>query len=400
MIRKMLAAVSLTALAACSTMSASDNPASDNSGNSTKAASKAVAAPDEPDGVIRAAPMPSAPLDAGKTLSRIVFASCAQQNEDQSIWDRIAGENADLVLYMGDNVYGDVRSNDPALPELKAAYMRLSMSEPFARVRAAAPMLTVWDDHDFGMNDAGGDYRYKEQSEKLFEYVWDVKDERATHPGVYGAWMVGEAGKRVQIIMLDTRYFRSPLKATDEVGARGKERWVPDDDAGKTMLGPDQWAWLEAELAKPADLRLLVSSIQLLSDGHGWEAWREFPLERERLYDAIDRAGAENLIVLSGDRHSAALYERDDVIGYPLFEATASSLNLPASKWREQSGETWVEQDPHRLGDMYYDVNYGLIDIDWANAALSVSILSATGEPVFEKTLSFAALRNKAQGAK
>ena len=94
--------------------------------------------PDGPEGVIRAIPMLSAPLDETKALTRIVFASCAQQREDQSIWDQIASENPDLTLYMGDNVYGDVRSDDPAMPELKAAYMRLAQSEPFARACAAA----------------------------------------------------------------------------------------------------------------------------------------------------------------------------------------------------------------------------------------------------------------------
>lgn len=360
------------ALAACATPDKAETP-------------RGVPA-DAPAGAIRAQPMASAPLDAGKPLSRIVFASCAQQNEDQSLWDKIADENADLLLFIGDNVYGDVRSNDAALPELKAAYMRLAMSAPFARVRAAAPMLTTWDDHDFGMNDAGGDYRFKTQSEALFEYVWDVKDARSERPGVYGAWIVGEPGRRVQIIMLDTRFFRSPLKATDEQGARGKERWLPDPDPAKTMLGEAQWAWLEDELKKPADLRLLVSSIQVMSEGHGWEAWREFPLEREKLYDVIDRTGARDVMILSGDRHSAALYERKDVVGYPLFEATSSSINLPAAKWRAESGETWVEPDPNRLGDMIFEANYGVIDIDWAAKTAALAIRGPNGETYLSAT--------------
>lgn len=365
MMKALFTVLSLAALSACAT---------------TDARGPFAGAPEAPDGAIKAAPMTSAMPDRSKALTRIVFASCAQQNEDQSIWNRIADENPDLVLYMGDNVYGDVRSNDPALPELKAAYMRLAMSEPFARVRAAAPLLTIWDDHDMGLNDGGGDYQYKDNAEKLFEYVWDVKDERAARPGVYGSWTIGKEGKRVQIIMLDTRYFRSPLKPTDEQNARGKERWVPDADPSKTMLGDAQWAWLEGELKKPAELRLLVSSIQVLSEGHGWEAWREFPLERQKLYDTIRRAGAERLIILSGDRHSAAFYQLDDAIDYPLFEATSSSLNLPASKWRAQSGDNWVEQDPNRLGDMFFDANYGRIDIDWADESIFVRVIGADGD--------------------
>lgn len=369
--------LSVAALAACS--------------SSHKPDAAIAIAPESPAGAIRARPMISAGLDLTRSPLRIIFASCAQQNEDQSIWDRIAGEKPDLVLYFGDNVYGDVRSNDKSLPELKAAYMRLADSEPFARVRAAAPVLTVWDDHDMGANDAGGDYPLKEQSEKLFEYVWNIDrdDPRANRPGVYGSWIVGKAGKRVQIIMLDTRYFRSPLKATDKMNEHGKERYVPDPDPAKTMLGAEQWAWLAEELKKPAELRLLVSSVQVLSEGHGWEAWRELPAEREKLYSLIKSTGAKNLVVLSGDRHSAALYRKSGVIGYSLFEATSSSLNLPSSKWRAESGETWVEVDPNRLGDMYFDANYGRIDIDWTGRKAAFSIRSKDGGEVLAETVSF-----------
>jgi len=347
------------------------------------------AAPEAASGAIRALPMPSARLDAARTLRRIVFASCAHQNEDQSLWTKIAAEKGDLVLFIGDNVYGDVRSNDPAMPELKAAYMRLAMSEPFARVRAGAPMLTIWDDHDYGLNDGGGDYRLKDKAEALFDYVWDVKDERARRPGAYGSWILGEEGRKVQIIMLDTRYFRSPLKPTDEFGARGKERYLPDADPAKTMLGEAQWRWLAEELKKPADLRLLVSSIQVMSEGHGWEGWRILPAERQKLYDVIRASGAKDLVILSGDRHSAALYERRDVIGYPLFEATSSSINLPAAKWRADSGETWVEQDPNRLGAMIYDANYGVIDIDWAAKTATFTIRGGAGETYLSAARSF-----------
>lgn len=338
--------------------------------------------PDGPEGVIRAIPMLSAPLDETKALTRIVFASCAQQNGDQSIWDRIASEQPDLTLYMGDNVYGDVRSNDPAMPELKAAYMRLAQSKPFARARAAAPMLTVWDDHDYGWNDGGGDYQYKEKAEALFDYVWAIPedDARRARPGVYGSWIIGEEGRRVQVIMLDTRYFRSPLKDSDERGAPGKERYVPDNDPSKTLLGDAQWRWLAEELQKPADLRLIVSSIQVIADGHGWEAWRLFPHERARLYKTITELGVNGVVFLSGDRHAAGLYKKEGVNDYPLFEATSSSLNLPASVWRAQSGETSMEPGPNRLGDMIYDANYGVLDIDWETRAVKLSIRGKDGE--------------------
>lgn len=334
-----------------------------------------------PDAPIRAAPMPSKAFDLSKPLSRIVFGSCVEENGDQAIWDRLTAEKPDLALLIGDNVYGDVRSNDPSLPELKAAYMRLSMSAPFARLRAAAPVLTTWDDHDYGLNDAGADFAFRAESEALFDYVWAVgaDDQRKEHAGVYGAWIAGPEGRRVQVILLDGRYHRSPLKPTDEFGAKGKERYLPDSDPAKTLLGADQWAWLAEQLEKPADVRLLVSSIQVFADGHGFEAWATLPAEQQKLYATLNAAKVDNLIILSGDRHLGGLYKRPGLIPAPALEATASSLNLPSSRWRAQSGDTYVEPDSNRVGDPVFEVNYGLIEIDWAKRTVDVSIRGETG---------------------
>ena len=340
-------------------------------------------------------PMSSAPLDENKTLSRIIFASCADQEEDQSIWNQIAAENADLMLFIGDNVYGDTDPDDPAQKELIEAYDMLARSEPFARARAASPLLTVWDDHDYGANDVGAAFEFKEVAEQIFEDAWALPgdDPRRSRPGVYGSWIIGEEEKKVQIILLDTRFFRSEFKPTDERGAYGKERYLPDPDPTKTMLGDVQWAWLEEELRKPADVRLLVSSVQVIADGHGWEAWKMLPTERDRLYALIKDTGAENLIMLSGDRHSASLYRKEGVANYPLFEATSSSLNLPVSRWRAESGETYIEPGPNRLGDMYMDENYGVIDIDWETETLDVTIRDGDGAVVLRELVEIETLR-------
>ena len=338
-------------------------------------------------------PMPSAQLDHNITLSRIIFASCARQDLDQSIWDRIALENPDLILFMGDNVYGDSNPSDPQQRELAEAYNLLARSKPFSRARAAAPLLTAWDDHDYGANDVGAAFEHKEVAEQIFEDAWALPedDPRRARPGVYGSWIIGEAGRQVQIILLDTRFFRSAFKPTDERGARGKERYLPDPDPTKTMLGDVQWAWLEEELKKPADLRLFVSSVQVIADGHGWEAWKMLPTERERLYTLFDKTGAENLMMLTGDRHSAGLYRRDDVIAYPLFEATSSSLNRPLTDMVAPD-DLFMEPGPNRLGDMYQKENYGVIDIDWVQQNLDVTIRDKNGAVVLRELVALESL--------
>ena len=94
------------------------------------------------------------------------------------------------------------------------------------------------------------------------------------------------------------------------------------------MLGAAQWAWLRAQLLQPAELRLIVSSVQVLAEGHGWEGWDNLPLERTRLLDLIDQTAAGGVIFVSGDRHVGALYQRPTGAAYALYEITASGINM------------------------------------------------------------------------
>lgn len=327
--------------------------------------------------------MPSAALDFSAPLTRIGFGSCLKEKDSMSIWDDIGAQDPDLFVFLGDNVYGDLYTDDPRfdnpdMPYMRASYRKLKDSQTFANFRQNTPMMFTWDDHDFGVNDGGADYPFKEKAESLFFEAWDIpaNDIRRTRPGIYTSEMIGPQDEKVQIILLDTRYFRGPLEETDEKNAPLKERYVPSNNAASTILGNTQWDWLRSELEKPADLRVLVSSIQVIADGHGWEAWRTLPLEREKLYGLLKETNADNTIIVSGDRHSGAFYERSDVTGSRLLEMTTSSLNAPVSLWRARSGETRIEPGPYRDGDPQFEVNYGLMDIDWKNRKATLQLIS------------------------
>lgn len=56
-------------------------------------------------------------------------------------------------------------------------------------------------------------------------------------PGTYYERSFGPEGQRVQVIMLDTRFFRSALTPTDQWNARGRERYIPSEDPKQDMLG-------------------------------------------------------------------------------------------------------------------------------------------------------------------
>jgi alkaline phosphatase D len=317
-----------------------------------------------------------------QTIERIALGSCADQRLAQPFWEPILASRPDLMILMGDNVYGDVTSAE--MRELKQAYADLGTQPGFQKLRASVPVLAIWDDHDYGVNDGGGDFAYRQQAAAIFRAFWQVPADspRGRRDGLYDAQIFGPPGKRVQVILLDTRSFRSPLKSNDAPGTPGRERYLPDPDPAKTMLGAAQWAWLEAQLKQPAELRLIVSSIQVLAEDHGWERWGNLPAERERLIALIDRTQANGVVFLSGDRHLGALYRRDRNTSYPLYEITSSSLNRPFLEAREH--------DRLQLSEIFRQENFGLVAIDWRARTLTLNLRDLAGAEMRSTSVEFA----------
>lgn len=289
----------------------------------------------------------------------------------QPIWDAVLAWRPELFVFMGDNVYGDFNSADATA--LKEAYAAARQIAGYDRLRETVPHLAVWDDHDYGANDAGAEFEHKAVSKALFLDFWKAPaaDMRRGREGIYDSRVVGPSGMQVQVILLDVRWFRSPLRITDQRGAPGKQRYLPDPDPAKTMLGATQWAWLAAELRKPADLRLIVSSTQVLAEGHGWERWGNFPLERQKLFDTVRDSGAKGVMFFSGDRHIGALYREQPAGLYPLYELTSSGLNMVY--WNAK------EPGPNRLGELYAGANFGAVDIDWRERQLTLALRDENG---------------------
>ncbi|MFT7141164.1 MAG: alkaline phosphatase D, partial [Sulfitobacter sp.] len=317
-----------------------------------------------------AVPMASVPLLDQQSIDRVVFGSCNKQGLDQSIFDTVANTRGDVFMLIGDNVYSEDESDDPKLQSLRDAYGLVAESKPFERLRETMPLLVTWDDHDYGVNDGGGDWPWKAQSQALYNHAWAIPDEdpRAKRDGVYFSRTVGPVGQRVQLIVLDTRYFRSPLKLNDANTGGGK---YVQSDGENEMLGEAQWQWLEQAFKAPADVRILATSVQMIATGHSWEAWHLMPDERMRFYELVTRTSPNGLVMISGDRHMAAIYKQTEHVPYPLWEVTSSSLNLPLSDILDNIID---EPGELRIGDPYYDANFGLIDIDWVTRKLLLQV--------------------------
>jgi len=304
-------------------------------------------------------------------LVRIAVASCCNQNQPQPLWDAVMAEQPEHLVFAGDNVYA---SQQPfRIEALRAAYAQQAQVPGFARLRQRIAHSAIWDDHDYGLNDGGAGFAHQQASKDAFIDFWGLPadDERRSRPGLHHARVIAQGGRRVQIIVLDTRWWRSDLKPTDVRGAPGRERYLPDADPGKTLLGPEQWRWLGQRLREPADARLVVSSIQVLAEGHGYERWGNLPLERARLLAELRDSGARNVVLASGDRHIGALYQHlgdggPREAGAALLEITSSGVTHP---WTTAS-----EPGPNRIGALVREPHFGVVSFDFDAQAITLGL--------------------------
>lgn len=256
-----------------------------------------------------------------------------------SLWRYVAAE-PDLMLWIGDNVYGDAPDDFSVLAQKHAV---LAALPAFQQLKKMVPTAATWDDHDFGLNNEGRHYRFREASKQHFRKFWDVEHlVPVDRNGIYHSRTFGEGDRRLQVMLLDCRYNR------DNEG--------PESDT----LGEEQWAWLETELRKPAKLRLLVSGYQyFLPDDSVFESWEKFPKAQRRLLNLIQETEAEGVVFIAGDQHYSEVSRVRDAIGYDAIEIMFCGINQ----------EEPHVPNPHRVSPVAHAKNaYGLIDIQWTNS--------------------------------
>jgi alkaline phosphatase D len=319
--------------------------------------------------------------DAPKPLTRIAFGSCIS-TQAHPMLDRTLALPFDLFVLLGDNIYAD--TTNAAVMARK--YRVRKESAFFQALRKKAPVLATWDDHDFGGNDAGANYPMKVESQKLFLDFMDepMDSPRRQREGVYDARVFGPVGQRVQVILLDTRYFRSALATGENNAMPSGGKYIPHPDPNVTMLGEAQWKWLEEQLRAPAELRIIASSIQFISEFSGAEAWANMPREKARMLELLKKTRANGVLFVSGDRHWAELSRLDRREDYPLYDMTSSALT-------ETHKRGTPTPNRFRAGPTFHDTNVGLITIDWRAKApvVRVQVMDVNGAVPIEKKIAF-----------
>ena len=245
------------------------------------------------------------------------------------------------------------------------------------------------------MDDVGKYYSKKDASKRIFlKFFKEPKNsERRKHKGIYTSYFYKDQGKTLQIILLDCRTFRNELLPYNgafkgDTNYRYHLDYSPYPlQSDSTMLGAEQWKWLNAELEKPADLRIIGSSTQFATQFNGYEAWANFPGEQNRMLELIKETKANGVFFISGDVHYSELSRLPNPDSYPIYDLTCSGLT-----------EEWKFAAPNlfRIGKPVMDNHFGLIKIDWfsENPSVQLEVWDKFDRKRIFQALSFSELQN------
>lgn len=284
--------------------------------------------------------------------------SCAYFNEpeydrpgkpyggDSSIFETMAKENAVFHLWLGDNWYTrEVDFFDPSGLRYRA---RRDRSMPVLQAfMAKMPQYAIWDDHDFGPNDASASYIFKPESRQVFQDYWLNPSFGEEGRGVYTQFSYSD----VDFFLLDDRFFRSSDNLPDSINGQ--------PNLNKIMFGTQQMNWLENALANSrATFKIIACGTQVLNPISPFDCVRHFPADYEYLLQMLDVNRISGVVFLTGDRHHSEIIKVDRRNSYPLHDVTVSPYTSGTHTF---SG---IEKNnPYRVIGVDEKQNYGRISV-------------------------------------
>ncbi len=284
-----------------------------------------------PIGVTRPAP--------SGAVSEVRFAAASCQHFEAGYYAAhrdIAQRAPDFMLWLGDYIYEDAGATnaDPAkrvdlgpepttVEEYRNRYARYKSDVNLQAAHAACPWFVIWDDHEVENNyasltpqaieDAAG---FAARRFAAYRAWWEHQPVRLPPPTApdaeYRIYRNAEWGDLLTLALLDGRQYRSDQACGDAVLSLDPPcaEW---DDPSRTMLGDEQEAWLLDTLTTSSSQWNLIGNQVVLANATlngavlNYDQWDGYPVARQRLLASLDTAGVQNLVVITGDIHLAAV---------------------------------------------------------------------------------------------
>jgi phosphodiesterase/alkaline phosphatase D-like protein len=259
---------------------------------------------------------------------RVALISCQNDRykDDQAeMWAAVAKSTPELMIFNGDSCYVDQRSDGTVEGMWDRHVQTREMLDVF-KWDQLVPVLTTWDDHDVGVNDADMYAPYlavaRENFNTMFKSdpVAGLNQTMATTKSLdYSFTAFG-----MRFIMLDDR----SNKADGQMYSQIEEQWLKNEIS--TSPGP---VWL-------------VNGTQFFG-GYLLGAESVEDTATQQLYRIMNmgKAAKSPMVLMSGDVHFSELMELEpELMGYRSYELCSSAIHS-----RTVPGQQYRSHNPRRL---------------------------------------------------
>ncbi|MBK9330616.1 MAG: alkaline phosphatase D family protein [Sphingobacteriales bacterium] len=225
----------------------------------------------------------------------------------------------DYIYEYGKNEYGTTRVPEPENEILTLADYRLrhnmyKLDSMLMRLHQQYPFYTIWDDHEFADNayESGA-----ENHTATNEGDWQMRKMAALR--AYNEWMPIRTIDTVPAIRLYRKFSIGNLAdlffIDTRITARNEQSLAASitgiDDTSHYLIGPEQFDWLRNGLRNSSATwklianQVMVAPFKVFNVAFNNDQWDGYPSERRKFFDMINNEGINNLVVLTGDIHSA-----------------------------------------------------------------------------------------------
>ena len=279
------------------------------------------------------------------------------------IYTKIADKNPNIMIWGGDNIY--LREADwDSKTGIYHRYTHSRSTKEMQPLLAKTQNFAIWDDHDFGPNDADRGFYFKYQTQKAFKDFWGNKMYGIApeqNEGTYSTFNWGDA----QFFLMDNRWNKSPNdRKTSE----------------RILLGKEQLDWLIDNLVTSnAPFKIIVIGGQTLNTAEVFENYSTYKAEKELLLNEIKANKIKGVMFISGDRHFSELSMQNRENAYPLYDWTVSPLTSGAVS----ADKTEKEPNTNRVaGSMFNEHNFGMIYFSGSKAERQMKLVLNNREGV------------------
>ncbi len=309
----------------------------------------------------------------------VVLGSCSYINETPlppsvvgygggfEIFQSIANRQPAFMLWMGDAMY--LREGDFHSPRGVAyRYRHARGFGPLQKLLQSTHHVAIWDDHDFGPNNANRAWIYKDQALEHFRRYWANPSYGLKElQGIFTVVSYGD----IDFFLLDNRFYRDDDRAPEE--------------PGKAMFGKAQMDWLKnALLMSTASFKIIAGGSQFFDNLSRWDGWNHYPKEKEQFLEWFRHVKPRGVMFLSGDRHATKLIRYHQNVPYPLYELTCSPLTSRAENPKYDELNHWVVK-----GTMVGERNFCTLNFSGERSNRTVNIQShnTQGTPLWNHSI-------------